>query len=89
MAPTTKVGTMFSRPLGVQPLNQQAVDALEATRQLVATAAAFTLVVLQVIGLERQGALARLQHQSSAGWQYGQVGEVFLAAGDALTGGCR
>src|SRR3990167_3434437 len=52
-------------------LDQQAVDTLEAARQLVAAAAALALVVLQIIGLERQGALAGLQHQGRAQGQHG------------------
>ena len=59
MTTTTKVDSTGSPLLGARPLNQQAVDALEATRQLVAATAALALVVLQVIGFERQGALDR------------------------------
>ncbi len=46
-----------------QCLDQQAIDALEATRQLVATPATLALVVFQVVGLQRQGTLAGLQYK--------------------------
>ena len=55
--------TQIGAPRLVRRLYQQGVYALEATRQLVTSAPTLTFVVLKVIGLERQGALARLQHQ--------------------------
>src|SRR3990167_2375640 len=76
-----------SQPPSVSPLlHQQRIDPLETTRQLVAAPPPFTLVVLQVIRLERQGTIAGLQHQGRPARQHHQVGEVFLAAGDPLAG---
>lgn len=60
-------------------LDQQTVDTLEAARQLVATTATLTLVMLQIIGFERQGTLARLQHQGRTDRQHGQIGQVLFA----------
>src|SRR5690606_32931876 len=67
-------------------LDQQRVDPLEAAWQLVATATALALVMLQIAGLEGQGTLAGLQHQRCAGRQYGEIRQVFLAAGHSLAG---
>lgn len=66
-------GRRFQRQYVWSCFDQQAFDTLEASWQLVATPATFALVVLQILGLERQRALARLQHQRRAGRQYGEI----------------
>src|SRR5690606_35076264 len=67
-------------------LDQQRIDPLEATRQLVATPATLALVMLEVFRTQRQGPLAGLQHQGGAFRQHRQIDQVFLAAGDPLAG---
>src|SRR5690606_6397983 len=67
-------------------LDQQRIDPLEATRQLVATPATLALVMLEVFRTQRQGPLAGLQHQGGAFRQHRQIDQVFLAAGDPPAG---
>src|SRR5690606_21420672 len=53
-------------------------DLLDAPRQLVATPSTLTPVVLQIRGFERQGTLARGQHQAGALGQYCQPDDELL-----------
>src|SRR5690554_6731469 len=65
-----ETGHRFQRQNTSAGFHQQLFDALEATWQLVAPPPALALVVFQVLGPERQRALAGLQEQGRAGRQH-------------------